>query len=481
MRHSPRFIALIVVLPALLLSGLHAGAAVQPLSDRIYLLASDSDYLYWGVDSTDPELGVSSISRICGTNYAIPQEAKPCLAGLDTGTQSRTYNLFFLPGSALDEKVTWAGAAPLRFHIEGSVQTAGVPYTLQLVLQKTGGLVVSENATQTSPGVWDGQLSGGGPLSATDINLIGVRVTTQAPVALVDLRLGGRTYLQLPRAFNVHGVPDMQREDTYSPQPSTYSAGTRSFAFNDNNWAVQTFTGDTTAPKTFDFSIPQKAEILLAWVDLYDSTTIQDVHHLRQPDQRKPAQGVGMLLSRGGTVVEHSGANGLGVLGHGTAALATADLAAGPASLVVDPAQDGADQALPYTVHVLEIRGERTLRSMHWLFFNDATLRTPAVATCPAATQPIPATDKVKNIDLDLDWDTEAPGLPAFTFRFTMPYGDYPCSEGGTGDELRLTMPQAERVWWMGAAPAYHATYASAYDTTFEMTARYTYAAPPAA
>lgn len=84
----PTILALTVLLPALLLSGPSAQAGSQPQSDRIYLLASDSDYLYWGADATDPELGVSSISRICGTNYFIPQEARPCLVGIDAGNQT---------------------------------------------------------------------------------------------------------------------------------------------------------------------------------------------------------------------------------------------------------------------------------------------------------------------------------------------------------------------------------------------------------
>lgn len=474
-----RAFALILAVALGVLSSGNASAA-PPAYDRLYLMSSDADYLYWSVDRFDPELGVSSISRSCGLYYFVPGRAKPCLVGINTAEANRTFNLYFLPGSALDEKVTWSGAAPLRFHIEGSVFTGGVPYTVQLVLQKTGGLVVSENATETTPGVWEGAISGGAPMNTNDVIAIGVRVTTQAAFALVDLRLAGRTYLQLPGAFGAHSIPDMQREDTYAPQPNSYSTGTRAFTFNDASWATRSFTGDTTATKTFDFSIDKKAEILLIWAEAYDSAFVQDVKHLRQPDPRKLPQGISLSLARGAEEIENSGSCGTTCAGWGVRSLALTDLAAGPLSLTVRPVVEG-DQSLPYTVHVLEVWGDRTLRTMRWLFMNGTSSRTPAAATCPANNEPVPASDKVKSVALDLDWDTETLGNVAWTPRFDMPYGGYPCSEGGTGDELRLTIPPAERVWWVGATPSYGSTFVSTYDTSFQMTARYTYSAPPIA
>lgn len=95
---------------------------------------------------------------------------------------------------------------------------------------------------------------------------------------------------------------------------------------------------------------------------------------------------------------------------------------------------------------------------MRWRFLQDSSVRLPVVASCPAALEPLPQTDEVRSIALDLDWDSESP-TAAFTFRFDLPQvGSFPCSEAGAGDE-----------------------YASAYDTTFEATARYTYTPPPAA
>jgi hypothetical protein len=102
-------LALTPVLPA---------SAEASLHDRIYLLGADTDYLHWSVDPTDPELAMSTIVRQCGLYdvWGVPEQSKPCLSSLNGA--NRTFNIFFLPGSLLDQPVTWNAASPLRFHVE---------------------------------------------------------------------------------------------------------------------------------------------------------------------------------------------------------------------------------------------------------------------------------------------------------------------------------------------------------------------------
>ncbi len=478
MRRPPRFVALIVVLPALLLSGQPSSALPAPQSERLYLLSSDSDYLYWSADPADPELGVGTLSRVCGLNYAMP-DAKPCLIGTDVATATRSYNLFFLPGTALDEKIAWTSATPLRFHLEGTVNTFGAPYTVRLVVQKSTGLTLSQPATQTTPGVWEGQVPAGSPLNIDEVNILGVRVTTQAPLATIELRLGGRSYLELPRPFAMQGVPDLGRADTHRPEPSSFQTATRTFGFNDRSWAVQSFTGQTGDLRTFSFDLPTKAEVFLAWVEVIDSSFVQSIRS-GSPDPKNLLQGASITLSRDGEEIDHSGV-GTASGGIGTESLSVLDLAPGPLDMSVEFADTDAGRSTPFSLHVLEVRGERTLRTMRWRFMHNLSNRIPVTATCPGAWEPLPLTDEVRSVALDLDWDAVSP-LPNYTTRFTIPsVGDFPCSEAGTGDELRLTLPSAERVLYLGATPAYNSAHVSAYDTTFEMTARYTYTPPPAA
>lgn len=479
MRRSLRVFALSIVVPALLLSGV-AGASISPTYTRLNLLAADSDYLYWSVDRFDPELGVSAVSRTCGANvYSLPGHSKPCLSGVNLADGSRLYSLFFLPASVLEENVTWSVAEPLKFHLEGTINTLGAPYTVHFVLQKGTDIVESPAAAQTAPGVWEGQISTGSPLSSKGVNILAIRVRTPAPAATIQLNLAGRSFLELPRAFPIRGVPDLVRDDTYSTQPTSLATATRSFTFNDAQWETRSFTGRTGPLREFSFDLAQKAEILMAWVEVFDSTFVQDIERGRPPNPQKIRQGAAIRLSRDGSEIDHSGF-GNGVGGWGTEALAVLDLAPGPLTLTVDSANEDESQSMPFTVHVLEVRGERTLRSMRWKFTQTNSLRLPSVGVCPGAAEPIPATDEVRSIALDLDWDSAAVGIPAWTIRFDLPgVGSFPCGEAGTGDELRLTIP-TEQVWYVGATPSQDSLHVSAYDTTFELQAEYVYSAPPA-
>jgi hypothetical protein len=474
-----KFLALAVALPALLLTGV-AGAAVAPTYDRIYLLGADTDYLYWSVDRFDPELGAASITRLCGNvePWGIPGRSKPCLSGIQivNGQPQRLHSVFFFPAALFAEKVTFSPSAPLKFHIEGTFDTAGVPYTVHLVVQTTGQ-IESMPATEVSPGVWEGSVTTGA-VNANDVPLLYVRIRTLAAAATINLRLGGHTYLELPRPYAARSVPDLLREDTYAPEPTTFTSPTRSFTFNDTNWAVRSFTGETGPKRTFEFAIDQKSEILLAWVELYDTPFVHDVRRGRPPDRRKLQQGASLALFRDGEKLEFSG-YGEGLAGYGTEALAVVDLKAGPLTLEVDSADESEGQRMPFTAYVLEVRGARTLRMMRWAFMQTDSFRVPDVAACPAALEPLPITDQVRTVAVDLDWDTEAIGLPAWTIRFDLPSGALPCSEGGTGDRLRLTMPM-DGVGWIGATPAYDSTNVSYADTRFELQLLFTYSAPAA-
>lgn len=472
----PRIVALAVALPVLLLPA--TGSATSLAHDRVYFMASDSDYLYWSVDPDDPELGPSTAVRNCGTLdvWGIPDRSKPCFSGGVTGTYY--HSMFFLPASLLEENITWSVAEPLRYHIEASVNTGGLPFDMRLVLQKGSELVEAPLATEVQPGIWEGELAVGSPLHRTQVNLLMVRVETQSSVATIELGTGGSSYIELPRPFTSSGVPDLTGADTYRPQPTSYSTDTRSFDFNDEAWAARSFTGTTGPPRTFDFELEQRAEILLVWVEMFDSAFFQDVRRGRDPDPQKIRQGAGLRVLRDGVEIEHTGS---GVGGLGSDALAVPGLSPGPLTVEVDSANENEDESIPFTVHVLEIRGERTLHLMRWKFMEIDSLRLPVAAVCPGIPEAVPATDEVRSIALDLDWDTESVGLAAWTIRFGLPgVGEFPCSEAGTGDRLRITVP-GEPVWYVGATPAYDATFVSAYDTTFEMQATYTYSPPPAA
>jgi hypothetical protein len=471
-----------IILAGLVLSMLQpeVSRAAGPMHDRIYLLGADTDYLHWSVDQTDPELAMSRIYRACGyVPSGIPGRSKPCLAGIDVPNQARTYNIFFRPATLLDEPITWNPSNPLRFHLEGAIDTGGVPFQVQLVIEKSQ-VVVSPPATQVTPGVWEGSITSGGPINPGAVDGIGIRVTTQAPFANIELKTAGRSYIQLPRAFAAHSVPDLIREDQYRPDPSSYSSVSHTFTFNDRNWSASTFTGETGSPKEFEMTLDRNTAYVIAWVELYETPFFHDAARGRPADMRKLTHGASVHLFRDGQLLDHSG-SGSGTAGLGAETFAVRNVAAGPLTVRVESsdaleATTGRDvqEELPFTVHVLAVGGERTVKTMRMRFLQLDSHRVGAMARCPSPMGVVPATSAVRSIALDLDWDTVTPGLPAWSVR----YGQSACGEGGTGDRVRLTAAGAG-IWHVGATPAHDAMFVSAHDTVFELTAQYTYSPVP--
>ena len=453
--------------------------ADAPKQDRIYLLASDSEYLYWGVDPSDPELGTRTIVRRCGEfpSWGIPGRSTPCTQALGTDG-ARTSRLAFMPASLLEEHVTWSAASPLRFHLEGTIDTGGVPYSLSLYVNAGGNIADSPPATEVAPGVWEGTLAAGAPLQTNKVNMFGLRLITQAPVATIELHTSGASYVTLPTAKAVRSVPQLVRDDTYSPQPGSFTTPMRSFTFNDEQWAVQSFTGITGPRRAFDLQIDRHAEIVVAWVELFGTSFVQDIRRGRPPNATKLEQGVAPTLVRDGEVIAHSTIE-TARAGVGTEGLAFTDLPPGPLSLEVNSADEEGNE-LPFTAYVLQVHGERTLASIRWQFFELASRRIPVAASCPGLLEQLPVTDEVKTIGLDLDSDTEAVGLPSWTISFVMPsLGLIQCGEMGIGDRVRFTFPKDEGVWRLGATPAYDSLHVSNQDTVHEMQAVYTYSPSP--
>lgn len=445
-----------------------------PRHDRIYLMAAGTEYLHWTVDPTDPELDQGLVVRHCGATrtQGIPGHSKPCLTGglgLD-----RTHNLYFVQASLFETRPAWSPTDPLRFHFELEVDSLS-PYDVRLVLQQGTGAIESPPATEVSPGVWEGELGAGGPLGTMPVEYLGVRISTQSQAVTMRLKTGGESWIELPEPVGAKGVPDLVRDDTYAPAPNALSSDTHTLRFNDEAWESWSFTGDAAEIRTFDLDLPDRAVALYAWADLFDTPFLYDVRRGRPADVRKVLDGVGLRLLRDGAEIEH-GDGPIDAQGVGT--MAGTSLLAGSYELEVH-AYNETDDPLPYTAHVVAVYGDRTLASIRSRAPSHEHFRLPVIAACPRAMQAIPVTPEVTTFHMDLDWETDAPGVPSWTIRYDMPQvGGSPCSEGGIGDNVRFTVP-GERVWFMGATPAYDSLHVSPYDTVFDFHVRYTYTAPP--
>jgi hypothetical protein len=460
-------------------------ATAGPSYQRLYYMGAETDYLYWSVDPSDPELGSATISRTCGlgTVWGIQGVSKPCLRGINPGS-GYTYNMYFLPASALGAPVSWDAANPLKFHLELTAESP-VPYTVHLTIQKGTSVVESPAATQVSPGVWEGTVTSGAPIDPLQATLLGVRVRTLSERVTMQLKARGASYIELPQAVPAHSVADLQAQDSYQPAPSSLTTGQRSFTFNDENWSVQTFEGTLRdgSEQGFAFAMGRDAEFVLAWVEAYDSPFTDDVLDGRSPDSRKLTDSMTMELRQNGDVVE-TGGNPFGGQ-RGMDALGVMDLPAGDVELRVKGT--ARSQGYPYKAYVLAVHGARTLRSMRWTFTENGGIdplpasRLPVAGVCPASVEPVPVTSEVTTYSADIDWESHGLPPPRYTLRFQLPgVGDFPCSEAGTGDRVRFTVP-GERVAYLGATPAYDATFYPPWDVVFRMEVRYTYSPPPQA
>ncbi len=459
-------------------------AAQAQAAERVYLLAADTGHLYYSVDASDPEASVSTIRRRCPALTGIPIPTHPCLSGLNIAGRHHIHSLFWMPGALFDAPASWSAANPLRFHLELDVDTE-VEHTVHLGLQKGAHQVESPPATEISPGVWEGTLPTGGPLGSPDSvdDLIYVRVRTPAPSIVVTMRSAGASYLELPHPAKASGVPQLLREHTYRPDPSSFATSQRKFWFNDGAWDVDSFEGDLTVSRRFETQLSRRAEMVIAWVEAFKTPFVHDIVTGGQPDVRKVTNTPVISLLRDGEEIAQGGNNG--ATGRGEDALAVTAVDAGPLTLEVRPPQLG-DHSYPYTAHVLVVYGARTLERMRWSFQIDhegqlPVFRTPAGVSCPGRYEVVPTTAATTTFSLDLDWDTEAAGLPRYTIGFSLPTaGSFGCAQTGSGDRMRITIP-GQRVWNVGAALAPGTTFVSWHDTVFEMDVRYAYRPPSAA
>jgi len=467
-------VVLVALGPVLPAGATHQSPPPWPSHQRIYLAAADTGATYWTVDPNDPELSLDRLVQRCGVveSWRFTDPQKPCFSG-GVG-EDRIYSTFFSPGTLFADPPTWGPNAPLRFHLDLDVE-ALAEFEVSVVLQQGGDLRESATATEVAPGIFEGEfLSPPRPWDAS-ASLFGIRIKTSSERLITDLRLRGASWLELPQPVGAKAVPDLLAEDVHEPAPTSFVTDTRGFTFNDAEWESWSFEGELGETASFELEVPHAAEAVVAWVEMFDRSFVQDVVREGSVDQRKLTDGGAVRLLRGGEEVAHSAGP---YLGQGMGGLATLGLAPGPLTLEVSRL-GLTDESIEFTAHVVAVFGDRTLESMRWRQLGEYTFRAPVIASCPGPSEPIPVTEEVLSWKVDLDTDTEAPGLPAWTMSYDLPgVGAFPCGEESGSDWIRFTTP-GEEVWYVGPTPAKHGLYASAFDTAFDWEVRYTYTPPP--
>ncbi|MBW3663431.1 MAG: hypothetical protein KY469_10060 [Actinobacteria bacterium] len=483
MRHEPqgRYVWVIVLTLLGLLgtapatdgsgSAIGASAAASSSADRLYLLESADGTLTWSVDATDPELGTHPIRRLCGY-YAqhATQRRYPCLGG---------YGHVFTQGSLLDTPANWTVEEPLRFHLELDVAS---PDEVDVTLEVQDEAHISEagTATEVAPGVWEGEIAPYEGLFAGRETVFVLRATPRTLAGTgvhVDLTLGGRgrSYIEVPAPVPARSVPQLLAADTHAPVRSSFAGGRWELAFNDDDWVAHAFEGDVTERRAFPFPVAAHATSILSWVDVFDAPPVHGLARGRLPDSRQLTDDVSLDLIRDGERVEGIQV-GAGSIGTGYASLAAADVAPGVLELEVTPRPNAQDST--YTVHVVVIHGERTLRQIHATVPGDTSARTPSVGVCRGGGIVFTVSPAVTTYRLDLDWDSYSLVNPGWTPAFDSPMGAAVCGSTTNGDRVRLTFRQ-HGVTGVGAHPTVDSDYVSIYDTVFAWTIDFTHSPPP--
>lgn len=455
----------IVLVVALAVLGALPAVSSATATQRLYLLGSTDDPTTWyGSDPSDPELAGS---WTCTAQPGPGLGTNRCQAGITPGGFSHFTT--FYPRVLYRDAVTWNAASPMRFHVAVEAQ-APAGYQVRFSVQNRGSLIESAPATEVSPGIFEGTLAAGGPILPGQVVPFSVEVTSTGPMSEIEIGLGGASWIEIATDARIDAVPALIAADTTSPSPVALNTPERSLTFNDDDWTHTSFTGTLHPSRTHSVTVQRPAVAVLAWLEGFVDPVVSQAVDEQSFDERKILQFPRLQFIRNGTTF-------------GTAERTTAAMNLEPGPLQVRVYADALNgytrelaNGLPYTLHILQLHGLRTLRSMRWDLpparWN--SFRVPVAASCPYPNEPIPQTGAASTFNVDLDTHAATPGQ-RWTLAYELPgVGAFPCGEAGTDDSLRITLA-GPRLWYMGPTPHPDATFHSAEDVTYTMTVTYTY------
>ncbi|HYH27297.1 MAG TPA: hypothetical protein VEA19_00805 [Actinomycetota bacterium] len=438
-------------------------AAVDTETTKLYLLASDEDFLYWSPDPADPEMAALSAYRSCAPHYP---------AGLCTGASAAgglSMTMPFLPGAVLEGPVDWGSGRPLRFHIEADLTTS-TPATVHAIAGSSAGLYESAAATQVAPGVFEGTIDAGHQVFPGDVLALGVRVRVPEAVRVTmaaEIRTAGQSWIEFPGDLPIAPVPELLKRSTYARSPSSYATPDRSFRFNDRAWESFVFTGNLSEAQTFSVPLDRPAAAVVGWVEGFSEPFIYGLGG-GDAGARSPFDTAFVrLISNGSEISQHRYS-------------ATAvDVPDGTLEMRVEPIEQSGER--PYRAHLVVIDGERTLSSMRWRFEVPAHQhRVMNTSSCAVPLEQVPATEEVTTFRVDMNAESTNPLPKKWAMVFNVPDWVNPgfCGTLGGGSGVRFAIG-GPRVGLVGPGPAPDAATLSAYDTQFEAEVRYAYTPLP--
>ncbi|MFN2582393.1 MAG: hypothetical protein ABR498_06600 [Candidatus Dormibacteria bacterium] len=447
-----------------------------PSVQRLYLTQSSGNYSYWTPDTNDPELQAQTITRTCPRQTTAPNtDDGECLEAGSVSSSARRYLIGFMPGGTLEAPLSWDASAPLHFHVALSI-TYSQPSTVRFEVQSGTKQYISDAATQTAAGIWDGTLSAGGPVPVGKtmfLNVVIDTTTSSTGSSTLTATIGGagQSYVDLATPTPIASTSSLLGP-TNGPGSGVYSTAGRTLHFNDSSWSASAFTGDLTTTRTFQIALPSDAVSVIAWLEGYNQPFITTVLNGGTPNAMDVTDEpvISLTDSSGGVVngwnqKQIAAGDPVPQKGRGEDTVAETAVPAGTLTLTVAPTPDS--QGLPYNAYIVVIYGDRTLASMTWQFMwasSDANQSPGAEAAgatlCGAQSEPVPVASTVTSDEFTLAWSAPPTGVVAFTPTFDFPdEGAFDCGEAGDGPSVRF-YPNGG-VQNLGAAPSHWGDFIS--------------------
>lgn len=428
-----------------------APAAHAATTDRLYLLAAPGNTAYYSSDPFDADGSAATFEQRCD-QFLNPSPTRLCQS---THT----------PIAELDRPLSWSPERPLRFHAELEILDAADDAVVTFFMQQGGTQFETPPAAQIAPGVWEASLaSPARTLSAASIASIGVRVRATGPTVGLTLRTRGRSWVDLPEPVEARSVAEMEAAEPAPAAPSTFATNGRAFEFNDRAWSSESFAGDTTQARAFSADVREDATAVYAWVEHDVGPAVHALASGRSPDPRWNTDFPSLTVTANGAPAGD---------GSGTTR-ALRDVRAGT-KLVLDVSRSPQSQGKPYTVHVVAVHGERTLRTMRWRSSPGYAVKAPLLAACPTAFDPVVLPAGASTLLVTVDESTPKP-TDGWALAYDIPgFGAVVCGTGTTDRSHRYVLPRASRTLFFDGRPAGTMPTVSVYDTVLHYEARLTY------
>lgn len=430
--------------------GLAPGAQGADVS-RLYLLAAPGGTSYYSSDAFDAEASAATFEQRCN-QFLNPAPTRLC---------QTTHT----PAVELATPLSWSAERPLRFHAELDVADVAGDAVVTFFVQQGGTQFETPAATEVAPGMFEASLGGTArTMSPSAIASFGVRVRATGPTVAMNLRTRGRSWVDLPEPIAARSVADLEAADPAPAAAPTFTTANRTLVFNDDGWSSHSFTGDTTQPRSFPVRIDRAATHVYAWVEHDFGPVVHALANGRSPDPRWMTDFPSLRVLRGGAPA-----------GDGSSTTRALQSVPGGTDLVLEVSPSAQAQGKPYTVHVVAIHGERTLRTVRWRSLQSHAVRAPLLGVCPTTFDPVVLPVSATTLRVTLDESTPKP-TDEWALNYDVPgFGSVVCGAGMTDRWFRYVLPRATRTLLFDARPSGTAPVVSAYDTVQTFEARLTY------